>query len=397
MSLIDHWESDQALFKTKSLHQILTWAGDGHLLDGNVASVEFRDVIKQLPPEILKGYSDECLVVGGFKDSGLALQDIINEVGHRLDFQMSHGKYRGSSAEPGHDGLWCLPDGKAIIIEVKTTADFSIDLDRIAEYKKHLVATQQVDADKVSVLIVIGRSSKATTAVEAQIRGGRHAWEMRMISVKALFRLLEIRQNIEGTATLKKIHDLLFPMEFTCLDGVIDLVFSTAEEVAQPEIEPPAESTDTAASDSSTKTAPVSFQAAMVPILEQKLGLNLIKQSRVAFENPKTGRRFLLLSSRVHEKPYGRMFWFALHAHQRSYLAKHPESGIALACGSAGEILLVPHASIEPMIPALSHSTSDDRDYWHLVVVNTPSGDWKLMPLQGNLPLDLGQFLIHGE
>jgi len=397
VSLVDHWQSSQDAFKSKSLHQILTWAGNGHLSDGNVTSTEFRDVLKQLPTEMLKDYSDECLVVGGFKDSGFALQDIVNEVGHRLNFQMTHGKYRGSSAEPGHDGLWRLPDGKALIIEVKTTAEFSIDLDRIVDYKKHLVATQQVDADKVSVLIVIGRPSKATKSVEAQIRGGRHAWEMRIISVEALFHLLEIRQNIEGAATLKKIHELLFPMEFTCLDGVIDLVFSTTEEVAQPEIEPLVEPGSPVTPEPSSHSTPVSFLAAMVPVVEQKLGLDLIKQSRVAFENPKTGRRFLMLSSRAHETPNGRRFWFAIHAHQREYLGGHPDSCVALACGSAGEVLLVPNSAIEPLIPILSRTLSDDRDYWHLVVLNAAPGDWKLTPLQGNPPLDLSQYLIQPQ
>jgi len=396
VSLIDHWQANQAEFQTKKVHQILTWAGDGHLLDGNTASLDFRNLLKQLPVEVLKAYSDEC-VVGAFKDSGLALQDIINEVGHRLDFQMTHGKYRGSSAEPGHDGLWRLPSGKALIIEVKTTADFSIDLDRIAEYKKHLVAHEHVEADNASILVVIGRPSKATRAVEAQIRGGRHAWEMRLISVEALFRLLEIRQSIEGAHTLNKIHELLFPMEFTSLDGIIDLVFSTKEEVTQPETEPPVEATEAGAPVAAPKSSPVSFQAAMIPLLEQKLGLNLVKQSRVAFENPQTGRRFLLLSSRIHEKPNGRMFWFALHAHQREYLSANPDSAIALACGSAGEVLLVPHAAIESVIPTLSNSTSDDRNYWHLVVFNTAPGDWKLTPLQGHPPLDLGQYLLQGQ
>ena len=396
MSLIDHWQANQAEFQTKKVHQILTWAGDGHLLDGNTASLDFRNLLKQLPVEVLKAYSDEC-VVGAFKDSGLALQDIINEVGHRLDFQMTHGKYRGSSAEPGHDGLWRLPNGKALIIEVKTTADFSIDLDRIAEYKKHLVAHEHVEADSASILVVIGRPSKATRAVEAQIRGGRHAWEMRLISVEALFRLLEIRQSIEGAHTLNKIHELLFPMEFTSLDGIIDLVFSTKEEVTQPETEPPVEATEAGAPVADPKSSPVSFQAAMIPLLEQKLGLNLVKQSRVAFENPQTGRRFLLLSSRIHEKPNGRMFWFALHSHQRDYLSANPDSAIALACGSAGEVLLVPQTAIESMIPTLSNSTSDDRNYWHLVVTNTAPGDWKLSPLQGHPPLDLGQYLLQGQ
>ena len=132
----------------------------------------------------------------------------------------------------------------------------------------------------------------------------------------------------------------------------------------------------------------------MKPIMEAKLGVTLVKQSRVAFEDPQSGRRFLLLSSRIHDKPYGHQFWFALHAHQRDYLGQHPESAIALACGSPEDVLLVPHSIIEPIIPMLSHTSSGDRDYWHLVIVNAAPGDWKLTPLSGNPSVDLSPLKV---
>jgi hypothetical protein len=55
VSLIDHWQANQAEFQTKKVHQILTWAGDGHLLDGNTASLDFRNLLKQPPRGGLEG------------------------------------------------------------------------------------------------------------------------------------------------------------------------------------------------------------------------------------------------------------------------------------------------------------------------------------------------------
>jgi len=49
---------------------------------------------------------------------------------------------------------------------------------------------------------------------------------------------------------------------------------------------------------------------------------------------------------------------------------------------------------IEPVAPTLSHATSDNRDYWHLVIANTAPGDWKLIPLQGNPAVDLGPYML---
>lgn len=50
MSLIDHWQHNKADFETKKLHQVLNFAGDGNLRDGNIASKEFRDLLRLLVP-----------------------------------------------------------------------------------------------------------------------------------------------------------------------------------------------------------------------------------------------------------------------------------------------------------------------------------------------------------
>jgi hypothetical protein len=164
--------------------------------------------------------------------------------------------------------------------------------------------------------------------------------------------------------------------------------------VAQVEEEPPQEDAEETDAIPITRNTPVSYLAAMVPALEAKLNLNLVKQSRVAFENPQTGRRFLLLSSRLHPLPNGRKFWFALHAHQWEYLGTGSDNAIVLACGSANEVILVPKAILDPLVSNLSHRITENRDYWHLVIVNSAPDDWKLILLSGAAPLDLSPYLI---
>jgi hypothetical protein len=58
------------------------------------------------------------------------------------------------------------------------------------------------------------------------VRGGRHAWEMRLITWDALVRLLEL----DDPTTSRRIHQLLFPRELTKLDAIVDLLFFTAED-----------------------------------------------------------------------------------------------------------------------------------------------------------------------
>lgn len=92
------------------------------------------------------------------------------------------------------------------------------------------------------MLIVVGRQD--TGDLEAQIRGSRHAWDIRLISVDGLLRLMTLKEELEDPRTLQKIHNILFPMEFTKLDEIVNLVFSTAEDIKQEEEQVTAEKDD---------------------------------------------------------------------------------------------------------------------------------------------------------
>jgi hypothetical protein len=124
MALVDLWMSSQDQLRQEHVQQIIAFAGDGRLLDGSEASNEFRDFLAQVPSSLLGRYADECLS-SSFTGSGYALQDIVNEVGRRLGFTVSDGRYRGTAAHIGFDGLWRFPNGHSVIVEVKTTDAYS--------------------------------------------------------------------------------------------------------------------------------------------------------------------------------------------------------------------------------------------------------------------------------
>jgi hypothetical protein len=151
-------------------------AGDGKPRDGSEASKEFREFLTNVPSFLLSRYANECLGEEKFSESSSALQDVINEVGRRLGFKVENGLYRGKVNEIGNDGLWHSDSDAAIILEVKTTATYAIDLDTLANYRKKLAAEGKIDLEKSSILIVVGRTEK-TDSLEAQVRGSRHAWD----------------------------------------------------------------------------------------------------------------------------------------------------------------------------------------------------------------------------
>ena len=119
-TLTEIWRDQPAFVEAKSFRQTIQLAGDGRLRDGNGTSQELRDWLAAISLERLRGCVEECLAES-FEDGSLALQDAANELGTRLGFQVSRGRYRGVKGEIGNDGLWRADDGFSLLVEVKTT------------------------------------------------------------------------------------------------------------------------------------------------------------------------------------------------------------------------------------------------------------------------------------
>jgi len=201
MPLTSFWLSSEKELATKHVQAMVGLAGEGRLRDGGAASAEFREFLSVIPLAQLSRYAAECLGEDKFADGGRALQDIINEVGHRLGFTVENGLYQGKSGSVGFDGLWSSDDGASIIVEVKTTDAYSIDLDTLANYRRVLIDAGKVATTDSSVLIVVGRSD--TGSWEAQVRGSRHAWDIRLISVQALLRLMQIKHDLDDPSVIR--------------------------------------------------------------------------------------------------------------------------------------------------------------------------------------------------
>ncbi len=100
------WNSNREFFHGKGVQQILSMCGDGGLKDGNPTSTEFRHFLTLVPSSMLAAFAGSCLDKA-FSNSGLVLQDVVNEIGSRLGFAIESGRYRGTPGAVGFDGLWC--------------------------------------------------------------------------------------------------------------------------------------------------------------------------------------------------------------------------------------------------------------------------------------------------
>ncbi|MBN1842478.1 MAG: hypothetical protein JW883_09400 [Deltaproteobacteria bacterium] len=389
MGLTDLWEDSKEQLKDKHVQQIIAFAGEGELRDGNTASAEFQEFLSNIPSDLLHQYADQCLQ-NSFNGSGFALQDIVNQVGRRLGFEVTDGRYRGASGHIGFDGIWKLPEGHVIVLEVKTTDAYRIDLNKLAGYRNELEKEGALSEEASSVLIVVGR--KDTGDLEAQIRGSRHAWDMRLISVDALMRLMLLKQEVEDPKIVQRIYDILIPREFTKLDEIVEILFFTAEEIKEEE---PAEKA-AVGDQQGPKFVPVSFHQACVDRIENRLHRSLIRRTRASYSSSDGSTTLICAVSKEHVKGEHRWFWFAFHPHQKDFLEKGKDSFIAFGCGSEESVLLIPWGDFVQWVDGMNITEREDRFYWH-VHISLHEKHFVLHLKKGFDPIDLTGFLLAGE
>jgi len=364
--------------ETKRVEQVVNFCGNGLLSDDSDCSKIFRDFLKNIPSDILKKYATECLdgSVGRNPNSGLILQDVVNEVGDRLGYEVTPGYYRGAPSRIGNDGLWRSRDF-SFVLEVKTS-DLSIKLDPIAKYRTQLVDANQLTEDTSSILIVLGRQD--TGDLEAQIRGSRHAWDIRMIGIDSLFRLLDIKENLNDPRSVYKITELLKPIEYTRVDKLIDVVFLTSQDIStadNPEI--PSEELSSKIINlekpnhaeqqlivGRSHSSPVNFYEKCMARVNQKLGKQFIKNGRVTYTSSDKISNVVLLNSKAYdESEEGRSFWYGFRPNQNEFLSEKESSYVAFGCGNEETIILIPFSRFKGFISELVTTNDTEGSLVH--------------------------------
>ncbi len=279
MPLIDIWASNPAAVTSLSIEQVVATAGDGKRRDESPCSVELRQYLTQVSSDRLAVYARHCLT-DSFPKSGVVLQDVVNELGRRLDYTVTNGRYQGVTGAIGFDGIWRGPGGTDLVVEVKTTDAYRIPLNTIATYRDKLREAGDVGRN-ASVLVVVGRED--TGELEAQVRGSRHAWDFRLISVDALLKLVELKESTEAGLTGAKLRSVLAPVEYTRLDGLVDLMFTAAKDV---EAAVEAENPEASEASGWEFTDPKLLQTrrdAILASLSARDGVKLIKHGRALY------------------------------------------------------------------------------------------------------------------
>jgi len=178
-----------------SLTQILGLVGKLDDSPGEETPRErFRRFLKENLKEVgqVRDYIEECLRNSGDQYSR-ALQDLVNYLGHFLEFEVIFGRYHGIQGQIGFDGLWKSPTLFHIVIEVKTTEVYATKTATLIGYVDALISEKKIpDWSQSLGLYVIGRPDPELHQLENAIIAEKRTNQLRIISVESLLSLAEL-------------------------------------------------------------------------------------------------------------------------------------------------------------------------------------------------------------
>lgn len=393
MPLLDFWKSNPAAVLSLSIEQIVSSAGDGKLRDDTNSAGELRTFLAEVHSNQLRAYADGCLT-NAFPKSGHVLQDVVNELGRRLDFAVSNGRYQGTTNRIGSDGLWRSPEGHDLVVEVKTTDAYRISLDTIARYRDQHIARGEVSSNN-SMLVVVGRGD--TGELEAQVRGSRHAWDMRLISIESLLKLVDLKESTEEPTTAAKIRDVLRPAEYTRLDGLIDILFTAAKDVEdQDATEPDSQSGDKTSDWEFTAPALLSAKRDLIiAAVSRHLGRPLIQKSRATFWDSEKLIRAVCSISKRYERQKSVAYWYAFHPAWDSFLGDGKEAFIVLGGMDIDFCLVIPLDVLRRRLSELNTTTKPDGGiYWHMKILEPTATTYALQMPKSGQHLALAEYTV---
>lgn len=388
--LLELWQKSKEQVLRMSLSVIVDL--EGGIRDGNDASIHFRQFLQEVDSHKLSEYAIFCI---DNQHYGEVLQDIVNEIGRRLGFTVENGRYQGVRGEIGFDGIW-TSEQENIIIEVKTTTAYTINLDVIANYRDQLAGQGTVRVDS-PILMIIGRND--TKALEEQVRGSRHAWSMRIIGINALIKLMEVNLSTSSKEATEKIRTILKPIEYTRIDKIVDVIFSTTEDKG--EIEELADFDIQEVKKDRAYSTPQVTQKEIIEMrklssidrLSKKLDQTLIRKRFSLYSNNQETARAAVAVSKLYSRSE-EFYWYAYHETQRQFLSESKDHAymIFAMADLEDKSLAIPYKWLEENREKLNSTIKADKEYKHIFIFIN-NGTFTMRLKEGDEE-DINKFII---
>lgn len=174
------------------------------------------------------------------------------------------------------------------------------------------------------------------------------------------------------------------PFEYTRLDNIIDVVFSTTKDVEagseelSENAEAEFENSTNATYEQEHTPRPIleSIRQTALEALEKECGVKLIAHKRAQYWSGDKSIRAVCPVSKLYPTGY---FWYGLHPYQLKFLRDANAGFVLLGCANHPYTYAVPLKLIEEISPYLNTTEKPDRMYWHIHLAPSDTGDYVLL------------------
>jgi hypothetical protein len=377
-TLVDLWDQKPDV-QNWPLRRIIALTG-GDLRDNSEPSEQFRQLLREeAEPPHLYSWAKQCLekpADKAFPDAARALQDIMNAVGLKLGLTCDFGRYQGAPNAPEPDGIWRSPSGSLFAVECKSSGDVHLIRLQDLERRRNFVAERYgIALRSVSTLIIVGAHD--TSELEAQIRGSASIETTRVIGIHALLNMMMLwDDSAESPQERERFYNILKPAHYTRLDRIVELAFATAEALRSADDEAAAGVSARMRDDDVVLQSPAA-KALRIDALEairNKTGLDLEPRTTTRYEAPMGAHVILSVSKRYYGKASD--FWFGFHPAYQEFLNEANKGFVALACGDAEHLFLIPWHEMEAWLPRLNRKPGEK--YWWYLPIDERDGEFFL-------------------
>lgn len=212
---------------------------------------------------------------------------------------------------------------------------------------------------------------------------------------------MQLKEDAEGPETGQRIRSLLVPMEYTRLDKMIDVMFTTAKGTAEAVKEAVAPASDDEFSDQS---APASLgkpekswqftDTEVLRALREQIIIALggaqatkfLRKSGALYWDAQHNKRVVCTLSKKYEQKgsAGYSYWYGYHQNWDEFLEGGSVSLIALGCVGSSFAFAIPWDKLHPLLSSLDTTTKTTGKYWHLRVAETSPGHFALVLAAGS-------------
>jgi hypothetical protein len=180
-------------------------------------------------------------------------------------------------------------------------------------------------------------------------------------------KLVRLKENSEGTETASKIRSILVPMEFTRLDEMVDVMFTTAadieaasdeiatdEEAEEPQIELSKKAELKREWQFTDSNLLQGHRSKIISAVENKIGAKLINKSRALYWDAAHHVRVACTISKHYTRHKSYSYWYAYHPQWDEFLKEGSNSFFVLGGMDIAGAFVIPWKIIHEELPNLN-------------------------------------------